>query len=104
MAAGRAPREGDVMVVLEELSYSNWREASRLEVFPTQVGFFPNIIDSILEAQFFSESEQFLIRAESAEAPPHAVGYALYGREKDTGRRKIFRMMIDRRHQGRGYA
>jgi len=61
-------------------------------------GFLPSNLYSIAEAQFYDESE-----ARAVYADGRMVGFVLYGRDAESGSWKIYRLMVDRGFQRRGY-
>lgn len=90
---------GDSTVTLREVTRENLAEVLRLEVAPEQRGFVaPNAV-SIAQAHFHPETAWF--RAVYAGETP--VGFLML--EDRAGASEIFlwRFMIDRRHQKRGY-
>ncbi len=86
-------------VELKPVTVENWRACGGLELCPDQVGLVPDNLYSIAEAQFYPDARSLAICLSSGEL----VGYLLYGRDKASGDPKVFRLMIDRAHQGRGY-
>lgn len=84
-------------IVLRPVTAANWRACADLTISPAQAGFVPSNLYSIAEAQFYPDACSRAIYADDT-----LVGYALYGRD-DTGAWRIFRLMIDRNFQGRGY-
>ena len=55
-------------------------------------------MESIVEGQFFPKSEKRVI----LDLSENVVGFAMYGEEQGSNRKKIFRYMIDKAHQRRG--
>lgn len=88
-----------VKVNLKPVTVENWQDCIKLELAPAQEGFLPNNLYSIAEAQFYPEARSLAIYDEADQI----VGYALFGRDVSSGKWKVFRFMIDRRHQGNGY-
>lgn len=86
-------------VELRPVTAENWRACAGLELRPEQVGLMPDNLYSIAEAQFYPDARSLAIYLSSGEL----VGYLLHGRDKASGDAKVFRLMIDRAHQGRGY-
>ncbi|MCB0111884.1 MAG: GNAT family N-acetyltransferase [Caldilineaceae bacterium] len=86
-------------IQLAPVTAENWKACIALEVAPDQKDFLPTNLYSIAEAQFYAEARSTAIYNEV----DHLVGYALYGRDLATGKWKIFRIMIDRSHQGKGH-
>lgn len=86
-------------VTLAPITVENWKEAIALKVAPTQQAFVPENLYSIAEAQFYPEASALAIYNEREQM----VGFALYGRDVQRGKWKIFRLMIDAAQQGKGY-
>ncbi len=87
---------------LTPINFQNWRKAAKLSVSPEQTSFIRSNHESILVAQFFPLSKQVLFELENGDP----AGYALYGIEAGSQRRKVFRLMVDQKvqHQGFGKA
>ncbi len=86
-------------VRLEPVTVENWKDCIALDIAPDQQHFVPSNLYSIAEAQFYPEATSSAIFNEDNQL----VGYALFGREVQTQKWKIFRIMIDQRHQNKGY-
>ena len=86
-------------VRLEPITVENWKDCIALEIAPDQQHFVPSNLYSIAETQFYPEAKSRAIYNEDNQL----VGYALFGREAQTQKWKIFRMMIDKAHQHKGY-
>jgi len=86
-------------VHLQPVTAKNWKACSALELAPDQKNFLPGNLYSIAEAQFYEHARSRVICDEHDQA----IGYALYGRDIFTNKWKIFRLMIDKSHQGEGY-
>jgi diamine N-acetyltransferase len=86
-------------VYLEPVTVENWKACLALELAPSQKDFLPSNLYSIAEAQFYTEARSNAIYNTQNEL----VGYALFGRDIFTEKWKIFRIMIDKHHQGQGY-
>lgn len=84
---------------LQPITKSNWKECSNLSVADSQTEFVPSNLYSIAEAQFYPDAVPLAIYFEN-----HMVGFILYGRDEPDHKWKIFRVMIDAPHQGKGYA
>lgn len=87
------------LITLAPITVENWKEAIALKVAPAQQAFVPENLYSIAEAQFYPEAKALAIYNENAQM----VGFALYGRDVQRGKWKIFRLMIDAAQQGKGY-
>jgi diamine N-acetyltransferase len=86
-------------VVLKPVTVDNWQECIGLKVKEKQAGFLPSNLYSIAEAQFYPQAVPLAVYSEQG----RMVGFVLYGVDVETGKWKIFRLMIDRAHQGKGY-
>ena len=89
----------NIKVRLEPVTAKNWKACIALELAPDQKNFVPSNLYSIAETQFYEHARSKAIYNEQDQA----VGYALFGRDILTNKWKIFRLMIDKSHQGRGY-
>lgn len=87
------------MIQLKAITAQNWKAVAQLELKPDQLGFVPSNLYSIAEAQFYKEAQSKAIYADD-----ELVGYTLYGRDYATLECKLFRLMIAKDYQGRGYA
>jgi diamine N-acetyltransferase len=83
-------------VRLKDVTAKNWRAIARLELAPDQVDLVADNLHSIAESKFDHDA---CPRAIYADGEP--VGFLMY----DASEREalIYRFMIDRRHQGKGY-
>ena len=86
-------------VSLKPVTVDNWRDCIKLQLDVNQEKFLPNNLYSIAEAQFYPEARSKAIYNESTQI----VGYALFGRDVVTNKWKVFRLMIDKAYQGKGY-
>lgn len=86
-------------IELRPVTAANWRACAHLELRPDQAGLLPSNLYSIAEAQFYPDAQSLAVYLPSGEL----VGYVLCGRDAASGDPKVFRLMIDRAHQGRGY-
>ena len=89
----------NIKVHLEPVTVQNWKACIALELAPHQKNFLPNNLYSIAEAQFYEHAQSRVI----CDDQEQVVGYALFGRDIFTNKWKVFRLMIDKSHQGRGY-
>lgn len=83
---------------LEPVTANNWKACASLQLAPGQENFIPSNLYSIAESQFYPHSRSTAIYNDY-----QLVGYALFGRDIFTNKWKIFRVMIDRSHQHKGY-
>lgn len=86
-------------VHLEPVTVANWKVCVALELAPGQEKFLPSNLYSIAESQFYKQSKSKAVYNEKDQL----VGYALFGRDISNNKWKIFRLMIDKSHQGKGY-
>jgi diamine N-acetyltransferase len=89
----------NIKVRLEPVTIENWKACIALELAQDQKNFLPSNLYSIAEAQFYEHARSRVICDEHEQV----VGYALFGRDIFTNKWKVFRLMIDKSHQGRGY-
>ena len=88
-----------IKIVLEPVTVDNWKASIALELAPDQQNFVSSNLYSIAEAQFYPDAKSRAIYDEENQL----VGYALFGRDVFTQKWKIFRIMIDKSHQQKGY-
>ncbi len=84
---------------LEPVNANNWKACAALEIAADQENFVPSNLYSIAESQFYSNSKSRAI----CNQDDQIVGFALFGCDIFTGKWKIFRIMIDKSFQQRGY-
>ena len=84
---------------LEPVTIDNWKACIALELTPEQEEFVPSNLYSIAEAQFYTDARSNAIYNENSQL----VGYALFGRDVIADKWKIFRIMVDKFHQRKGY-
>lgn len=87
-------------VKLRDVTAKNWRAVARLELSPDQQDLVADNLYSIAESKFDPTAHP---RAVYADGEP--VGFLMYD-VSDEGKKRealIYRFMIDRRHQGKGY-
>lgn len=84
-------------ITLRPVTRDNWEAVVRLQVTPEQQGFVASNLFSIAESFYEPGTVPLAIYAED-----RLVGLAMYGLIDDT--MWIWRLMIDRRHQRKGYA
>lgn len=85
-------------IVIRPLTSRNWEEASRLEVAPEQAGFIETNLFSIAESRFHPELQPMAIYDGGT-----MVGFLMWGIDKEDGQPWLYRFMIDRRFQRKGY-
>jgi diamine N-acetyltransferase len=86
------------MLTLKPITKDNWEDAIQLKVKEEQKNFVASNLYSIAEVQFL---DQFT--ACGIYAGDQMVGFAMYGIDPDDNNYWIYRLMIDERHQGKGY-
>lgn len=88
-------------VRLEDVTARNWRAVARLELTPDQEDLVASNLYSIAQSKFDPDA-----RPRAIYAGDKPVGFIMYDvwRAKDkTQHASIYRFMIDRRQQGKGY-
>lgn len=88
------------VVTLRELTAENWRACVDLELDADQLGLVESNAVSLAESRFHPWMLPLAIYA-----GPEMVGFVMYSDERDPRlpRYWVHRLMIDHRHQGRGY-
>jgi diamine N-acetyltransferase len=90
---------GNVMnITFRPVTRENFSAVIELTVTPKQVDFVSSNLYSLAEASIEPSWTPLAIYAGD-----DLVGFALFGRDDETGRWWIMRYMIDAQHQGRGY-
>ncbi len=99
-------------IVLRDVTKENWQECLRLKLAPEQEHFVASNAYSLAESKFMPTFIPQAIYARDvagdATASERLVGFVMYGYYPDGEapfglRHWIFRLMIDREQQGRGY-
>ena len=88
-------------VRLENVTVRNWRAVARLKLAPEQKDLVASNLYSIAQSKFDPNA-----RPRAVYAGTKLVGFLMYNvweTEKKTRRAAIYRFMIDRGHQGKGY-
>jgi diamine N-acetyltransferase len=85
-------------ITFRPVTRANFSAVVELTVAPEQAEFVAPNVYSLAEAYLEPSWTPLAIYAVDA-----LVGFALYGREDETGRWWLMRYMIDAPHQGRGY-
>jgi diamine N-acetyltransferase len=86
-------------ITLREINKDNWYVATGLKVSNEQKNFVAPNWYSVLEA-LYSEGELY---SRGIYKGDEMVGYTMMGQDKDTQQCYIVRLMIDAKHQGKGY-
>lgn len=87
------------MLHLEPITKKNWLDAISLQVRDDQKDFIASNTFSLAELHFL---ENF--QAKGIYWNDKMIGFTLYGIDEDDNEYWIYRMMIDKQHQGKGYA
>ena len=85
-------------ISLREIDARNFHQCIKLKVTDDQKKFVAENAVSIAESKVFPYLVPFAVYAED-----ELVGFAMYGRDTDTGNFWLVRLMIDARYQGKGY-
>ncbi|KIL51200.1 spermidine acetyltransferase [Jeotgalibacillus alimentarius] len=86
------------MVHLKQINKDNWLKAISLKVREDQEYFVASNAVSLAQLNFLPE-----FVAQGIYAGDEMVGFTLYGIDEDDGEYWMYRMMIDEKHQGKGY-
>jgi len=86
-------------VILKNVTVENWQQCINLRVNDDQADFVPGNLYSIAEAQFYPQAVPLAIY----DGEGQMVGFIMYGVDVTSGKWKIFSLMIDKPHQGKGY-
>ena len=85
-------------VKLEEITPQNFRECINLKVADGQEKFVAANLMSIAQAKIYPTANPFAVCAGD-----EMVGFVMYGFDTDDKRFYLVRLMIDEKHQGKGY-
>lgn len=88
-------------VRLEDVTARNWRAVARLKLAPQQEDLVASNLHSIAQSKFDPDA-----RPRAIYAGDKPVGFLMYNVCEAKGRTReasIYRFMIDRKHQGKGY-
>ena len=83
---------------LIEVTAESFDEAIGLEVADNQNGFVASNLMSIAQSKFFPT-----LRTEAVFDGEAMVGFVMYGFDPEESRFVLARLMIDKKHQGKGY-
>lgn len=86
------------MISLREITPENWLESIKLSVDESQKGFVAANVYSLAQAKVYPSCIPLAIYHGD-----EMVGFTMYGIDPDDDEMWISRLMIDQRHQGRGY-
>lgn len=82
---------------LKKIDETNWKEAIQLKVSENQEEFVASNLYSIAQFQFLKD-----FKAVGLYMDEQMVGFAMYGIDLDDGNYWIYRLMVDKKYQGRG--
>src|SRR6266508_5907444 len=85
-------------IVLRPVTRENWEEAAGLQVREDQTDFITPNVWSIAASKFYDALQPMAIYDNVTMA-----GFLMFGRDANDGKFWLYRFMIDRRFQGRGY-
>jgi len=85
-------------VDLAPVTSANWRRCVDLRVRPDQKNLVASNLYSLAQAKVIPTMNPAAISADGA-----VVGFCMYGIDPEDGRHWIWRLMVDARHQGKGY-
>jgi diamine N-acetyltransferase len=80
------------------INADNWEDAAHLEIREDQADFLTPNVYSIAESKFHPELQPLAIYD-----GPRLIGFAMYARDPRGNQYWLYRFMIDRRYQGKGY-
>lgn len=86
------------MLHLETITKDNWIKAISLRVREDQEKFVASNAVSLAQLNFLND-----FHAKGIYLGEEMIGFALYGMDEDDHEYWIYRMMIDQKHQGKGY-
>lgn len=85
-------------VRLEEITPQNFKECIDLKVAPSQENFVASNLMSVAQAKIYPTANPFAVYAGD-----EMVGFVMFGYDEDDKRFYLARLMIDAKHQGKGY-
>jgi len=85
-------------ILLQPLNADNWEACTNLKLLDSQQDALPSNMYSIAELQFYPQTKAYAITYGDG-----IVGFTTCGIPADGGSPKIFRLMIGKDFQGRGY-
>lgn len=86
------------MIILKPLDRNNWQKSANLQLAEEQKDNLPGNLHSIAELQFYPQTKAAVIYNNE-----DVVGFATYGMPVGEKAPKIFRLMVDKSYQGKGY-
>ncbi|MEJ0075686.1 MAG: GNAT family N-acetyltransferase [Alphaproteobacteria bacterium] len=88
-------------VRLEDVTVRNWRAVARLKLAPDQQGLVASNLYSIAQSKFDPNAHPRAVYA--GDKPVGFLMYDVRETKDQTREASIYRFMIDRNHQGKGY-
>ena len=85
-------------ITLRPIDSDNWEDAINLTVYEEQKEFVASNLYSIAQVQFLENFKAMGVYLEN-----EMVGFAMYGIDPDDGNYWIYRIMVDKNHQGKGF-
>ncbi|HYK71823.1 MAG TPA: GNAT family N-acetyltransferase [Pseudoneobacillus sp.] len=85
-------------ITIKPINRENWHDAIELKVNKEQEAFMASNLYSIAEVQFLNNFQAMGIYLENV-----MVGFTMFGIDPDDGNYWIYRLMVDTKHQGKGY-
>ena len=85
-------------ISLREITPENFRECINLKVAKGQESFVAANLMSIAQSKIYPT-----LNPRAVYAGDEMVGFVMYGLDTDDGRYCLVRLMIDEKHQGKGY-
>ena len=85
-------------ITLREVDAKNFHQCIKLKVADDQKTYVADNAVSIAESKIFPYLVPLAVYAEV-----ELIGFAMYGRDTETGTFWLVRLMIDAHHQGKGY-
>lgn len=89
---------GQEPITIVPIDKRNWEEAANLQILPEQAAFLTPNVFSIAESKFYPELNPCAIFAGQT-----MIGFLMYGRDSEDNQYWVYRFMIDRRYQRRGF-
>jgi GNAT superfamily N-acetyltransferase len=86
------------MIHLKKVDSTNWEHVIKLRVREEQESFVASNLYSLAQVQFLPS-----FKAMGVYLYEQIVGFAMYGVDPDDGNYWIYRLMIDKAYQGKGY-
>ncbi|MCA1320550.1 GNAT family N-acetyltransferase [Bacillus tianshenii] len=87
-------------IKLRKIDESNWKEAINLKVSEEQEEYVASNVYSLAQFQFLKDFKAMGIYSEEED---RMIGFAMYGIDPDDGNYWIYRLMVDKGEQGRGF-